>query len=95
MKNLIQKLNDSDIGVWLSVVSVVCYSLYYIYATSFNQYYGLPRDFVELKVENVAVVIVLGVFIMSIFWVIPKIYRQVCRFIFEKSPSLNTRKKYL
>ena len=95
MRIIKQKINDSDIGIWLTVAAVVGYSSYYIYATSFNQYYGLPRDFVELKIENVAVVIVRGVFIMSIFLVIPESYRQICRFIFEKCPSLNARKKSL
>lgn len=93
MKNIKQKINDSDIGVWLSVVSVVCFGSYYIYATSFNQYYGLPNNLVELTIENVAAVIVFGVFIMSIFFVIPESYRQGCRLIFEKFPSLNSRKK--
>ncbi|MCK2017935.1 hypothetical protein [Peribacillus frigoritolerans] len=52
MKNLIQKIKDSDIGVWLSVAAVVGYGIYYIYGTSFNQYYGLPKNFLELKMEN-------------------------------------------
>jgi hypothetical protein len=93
MKNIKQKLIDSDIGVWLSIISIVCYGSYYAYATSFNQYYGLPRNFVELKIENVVTVIVIGVFIMGIFFVIPESFRQVCKLIFEEFPSLNDRIK--
>ncbi|MFH0068418.1 hypothetical protein [Peribacillus sp. NPDC056705] len=93
MENIKQKLFNSDVGVWLGVVSVVCYASYYIYATSFNQYYGLPSNLVELKIENVAIVIAYGIFIISIFFVIPESYRRACRLIFKKFPSLNTRKK--
>ncbi|MFJ7856234.1 hypothetical protein ACIQX3_26380 [Peribacillus frigoritolerans] len=67
MENIKQKLFNSDVSVWLGVVSVVCYASYYIYATSFNQYYGLPSNLVELKIENVAIVIAYGIFIISIF----------------------------
>ncbi|MEW5594313.1 hypothetical protein ABGT24_12420 [Peribacillus frigoritolerans] len=93
MEDIKQKFLNSEVGVWLSVVSVVFYASYYIYATSFNQYYGLPSNLIELKIENVAVVIAYGLFIISIFFVIPKSYRRACRLIFEKFPSLNTRKK--
>ncbi|MFD6441635.1 hypothetical protein ACFWDG_17910 [Peribacillus sp. NPDC060186] len=93
MENIKQKLFNSDVGVWLGVVSVVCYASYYIYATSFNQYYGLPSNLVEFKIENVAVLITYGLFIISILFVIPESYRRACRLIFNKFPYLNTRKK--
>lgn len=89
MKNLIQKIKDSDIGVWLSVAAVVGYGIYYIYGTSFNQYYGLPKNFLELKMENLAFVIVLVVFAIGFLFVIP----EYSRLIFETFPFLSVRKK--
>ncbi|MED3984280.1 hypothetical protein P4646_09535 [Peribacillus simplex] len=93
MKFIKQKINNSDIGVWLSVAAAVGYGLYYVYTTSFNQYYGLPKDFVELKLENLAFVIVLVVLTMSLLLVISELYKLTCRFIFETFPYLNGREK--
>ncbi|MGE7683913.1 hypothetical protein [Peribacillus simplex] len=82
-------INISDIGVLFSAAAVVGYGIYYVYATSYNQYYELPMNFVELKMENLSFVIVLTVLAMGFLLVIP----DYCKFIFENNPHLNTKKE--
>ncbi|MFE5430609.1 hypothetical protein [Peribacillus simplex] len=82
-------INISDIGVLFSAAAVVGYGIYYVYATSYNQYYELPMNFVELKMENLAFVVVLTVLAMGFLLVIP----EYCMFIFENNPHLNAKKE--
>jgi hypothetical protein len=83
------KLNELDVPVWLSIATVVGYGLYYIKAVTFNMYYRLPVNFIELKIENLASVIVFVVLAMSILLSLP----ELSKFTIENSTYLNSRKQ--
>ncbi|MBK0009881.1 hypothetical protein IAE23_25760 [Bacillus sp. S35] len=54
MNFLKEKLMNSDLGILLSLGTVLGYGMYFNHQEGFNYYYGLPSGYVSLNISNLA-----------------------------------------
>lgn len=64
MKFLKDKFLTSDLGILLSLGTVFGYGLYYINELGFNEYYGLPSNYISFNLSDLALCIIVTCTIM-------------------------------
>lgn len=70
MNFLKEKLVNSDLGILISLGTVLGYGMYFSHQEGFNYYYGLPSGYVSLNISNLALCFIviytfLGVIILA------------------------------
>mgnify|MGYP001025024797 CR=1 FL=1 len=64
MKFLKEKLLTSDFGILLSLGTVFGYGLYYVNELGFDEYYGLPSNYISFNLSDLALCIIVTCMIM-------------------------------